>query len=155
MIKKNLPQKILILNGPNLNLLARRDQKIYGGHSLERAESDCRQLAAELGLIVEFKQSNSEGEIVGWIQEALDGHQGIIINAAAYSHSSVAIRDALEMFSSPKIELHISNIYQREEFRHHSLISSVVNAVICGFGIEGYSLALLGISNLITSKNNE
>jgi 3-dehydroquinate dehydratase-2 len=142
-------KKILILNGPNLNLLNKRDPKIYGSATLDKAKSDCTQLAKELGLEIDFKQSNIEGEIVEHIQDAIDKFDGIIINAAAYTHTSVAIHDALEMFNGKKIELHISNVFKREEFRHHSLISSVVDSVMSGFGIEGYSLALLGISNLI------
>ena len=145
-------KKVLIINGPNLNLLARRDQKVYGGHSLDKAKNDCLQLAKELGLEVDFRQSNDEGVIVNWIQEALDVADGIIINAAAYTHTSVAIRDALEIFDRSKVELHISNIYKREEFRKNSLISGVVDAVISGFSIDGYSIALLGINNLIDNK---
>lgn len=146
-------RKILIINGPNLNLLEKRDKSTYGGHSLDKAESDCKQLAKELKLEVDFRQSNDEGEIVNWIQESLDIADGIIINAAAYTHTSVAIRDALEMFERPKVELHISNIYKREEFRKNSLISPVVDGVMSGFGIDGYSVALLGINNLIDSNS--
>ena len=145
-------KKVLIINGPNLNLLARRDKKTYGGVSLDKAKNDCTQLSKELGLEIDFRQSNNEAEIIGWIQDALDIADGIIINAAAYTHTSVAIRDALEMFDRAKVELHISNIYKREEFRKNSLISEVVDAVISGFGIDGYSIALLGINNLIDSK---
>lgn len=145
-------KKVFIINGPNLNLLARRDKKIYGGQSLDKAKNDCLQLAKELGLEIEFRQSNEEGVIINWIQDALDIADGIIINAAAYTHTSVAIRDALEIFDRPKIELHISNIYKREEFRKNSLISNVVDAVISGLGIDGYSVALLGINNLIDNK---
>lgn len=142
-------KKILILNGPNLNLLHRRDKEIYGEFSLKKAESDCGQLALELALEIDFKQSNSEAEIVEIIQKSLDEFDGIIINAAAYTHTSVAIRDALEIFQKPKIELHISNIFKREEFRHHSFISDVVDGVICGLGIDGYSIALLAMNNLV------
>lgn len=142
-------KKILILNGPNLNLLHKRDKSIYGDFSLEKAQKDCLELSEELALEVEFRQSNSESEIVDIIQEAIDEFDGIIINAAAYTHTSVAIHDALEIFQKPKIELHISNIFKREEFRHHSFISDVVDAVICGLGINGYSIALLSINNLV------
>ncbi len=142
-------KKILILNGPNLNLLAKRDVKIYGGETLEKAKIDCFQLAKELGLEIEFKQSNFEGEIIEQIQQAIDNFDGIIINAAAYTHTSIAIRDALEMFSGTKIELHISNIFKREDFRQNSFLSDVVDASMSGFGIAGYTLALLGIHNLI------
>ncbi len=142
-------RKILILNGPNLNMLDRRDPKIYGGETLEKAKTNCTQLAKELNLEIEFKQSNFEGEIVEQIQNSIDKVSGIIINAAAYTHTSVAIRDALEMFKGAKVEVHISNIFAREEFRQNSFLSDVVDAVISGFGIDGYTLALLGVNNLI------
>jgi 3-dehydroquinate dehydratase-2 len=145
-------KKVLIVNGPNLNLLAKRDHKIYGGGTLEKAKSDCSQLAKELDLTIDFKQSNSESEIIETIQTSLDKFDGIIINAAGYTHTSVAIRDTLEMFPGKKVELHISNIFKREEFRKHSLISDIVDAIISGFGIEGYTLALLGINTLISKK---
>jgi len=145
-------KKVLIINGPNLNFLARRDKKIYGGHSLDKAKNDCTQLAKELGLEIDFRQSNDESEVVNWIQGALDVADGIVINAAAYTHTSVAIRDALEMFDRPKVEIHISNIYKREEFRKNSLISEVVDAVVSGLGIDGYGIALLGINNLIDNR---
>ena len=142
-------KKILVINGPNLNLLNKRNSNIYGKGTLEKAQSDCQKLATELSLEVNFKQSNSEGEIINFIQDAVDKFDGIIINAAAYTHSSIAIHDALEIFVGKKIELHISNIFKREKFRHHSMISSVVDATMSGFGIDGYALALLGINNLI------
>jgi 3-dehydroquinate dehydratase-2 len=145
-------KKILILNGPNLNLLEKRDPKIYGNSGLKKAEKNCTQLAKELGIEIEFKQSNFEGEIVEQIQRAIDKFDAIIINAAAYTHTSVAIRDALEMFGGAKVELHISNIFKREEFRQKSFLSDVVDAVISGFGIDGYSLALLGTNDLISMK---
>lgn len=142
-------RKILILNGPNLNMLDKRDPKIYGTDTLEKAKSNCTLLAKELDLEIEFKQSNFEGEIVEQIQEAIGKVNGIIINAAAYTHTSIAIRDSLEMFKGAKVELHISNVFAREEFRHHSLLSDVVDAALCGFGINGYTLALLGINDLL------
>ena len=142
-------KKILIINGPNLNLLHKRDPQIYGNGTLETAHADCKQLAKELNLEIDFRQSNFEGEIVSFVQEAIDKFDGIIINAAAYTHTSIAIRDALEMFVGKKIALHISNVFKREEFRQHSMLSDVVDATICGFGIDGYTLALLGINNLI------
>ncbi|MCE3255328.1 MAG: aroQ [Rickettsiaceae bacterium] len=145
-------KKILILNGPNLNMLAKRDAKIYGKGTLEKAEADCAQLAKELDLGIVFKQSNAESEIISEIQNAIDKFDGIIINAAAYTHTSIAIRDALEMFQGAKVELHISNIFKREEFRQQSFLSDVVDAVISGFGLDGYSLALLGINNLINNR---
>jgi 3-dehydroquinate dehydratase-2 len=142
-------KRILIVNGPNLNLLDQRDPKIYGNGTLETAKSDCKQLAKELHLEIEFVQSNLEGEIVNIIQDAIGKFEGMIINAAAYTHTSIAIHDALEMFTGKKVELHISNVFKRESFRHKSMISDVVNATMCGFGIDGYTLALLGINNLI------
>ena len=145
-------KKVLILNGPNLNLLHKRDQKIYGTSSLEKIEKDCLALAKELHLEIEFKQSNIEGEIVEQIQNAIDKFDGIIINAAAFTHTSIAIRDALEMFMGKKVEVHISNIFKREEFRKRSLISDVVDAIISGFGVDGYTLALLGMNNLVSNK---
>ena len=140
---------ILILNGPNLNLLHKRDKMIYGDSSLERIATDCEKLAKELGIKVSFQQSNDEGELVGIIQNAVEEFDGLIINAAAYTHTSVAIRDALEIFTKPKIELHISNIFKREKFRHHSFLSEVVDAVISGLGVEGYTIALLAVSKMI------
>ncbi len=142
-------KKILILNGPNLNLLHKRDQAIYGDSSLDKIFSDCEKLAKELGVEIDFQQSNNEGDLVDAIQNAIDTCDGIIINAAAYTHTSVAIRDALEIFSKPKIELHISNIFKREEFRQHSYLSEVVDAVISGLGVQGYSISLLAINNMI------
>lgn len=144
-----MKKKILILNGPNLNLLHRRDKSIYGEASLSTIANDCRKLAKDLGVAIELRQSNSEGELVSIIQDALDNFDGIIINAAAYTHTSVAIRDALEMFGGPTIELHISNIFKREEFRQNSFLSDVVTAVISGLGVDGYGIALIAMSNLI------
>ncbi len=142
-------KKVLIINGPNLNLLHKRDKAIYGDSSLGVIEINCLRIAKEIGLQVEFRQSNSEGGIVEEIQQAIDKFDGIIINAAGYTHTSVAIRDALEIFQKPKIELHISNIFKREEFRHNSMISPVVDAIISGLGIKGYEIALLAMENLI------
>ncbi len=142
-------KKILILNGPNLNLLHKRDKSIYGDVSLAKIASDCEKLAKECEVQIEFQQSNQEGELVDIIQYAVENFDGIIINAAAYTHTSVAIRDALEIFKKPKIELHISNIFKREEFRHHSFLSGVVDAVISGLGTDGYPIALLAMKNMI------
>ncbi len=144
-----MKKRILILNGPNLNLLHKRDKKIYGDVSLEKIENDCRELAKELGVEVELRQSNNEGELVDFIQDAIENFDGIIINAAAYTHTSVAIRDALEIFQKPKIELHISNIFKREEFRQNSFLSDVVDAVISGLGVDGYGIALLAMSKMV------
>ena len=141
--------KILILNGPNLNLLHKRDQDVYGSSSLQDIELDCQNLASEIGIELEMFQSNDEGELVSKIQKANEDCDGIIINAAGYTHTSVAIRDALEIFQKPKIELHISNIFKREEFRHHSFLSKVVDGVISGLGVEGYTISLLAISKMI------
>lgn len=142
-------KKILILNGPNLNLLHKRDNEIYGNSSLSKIAQDCKRLAKELRITVEFRQSNNEGEIIDIIQAAIDNFDGIIINAAAYTHTSIAIRDALEMFKKPKIELHISNIFKREEFRQHSYLSDIVDAVISGLGIQGYQISLRAINHMI------
>ena len=135
-------KKILIINGPNLNMLGLREPEIYGAETLADIEERCNAVAESLGLEVEFFQSNSEGEIIDRIHDALE-MDGVIINAGGYTHSSVAIHDALKMLTGmPVIELHITNIYKREEFRHKSLISPVVTGVICGLGIKGYELAL-------------
>ena len=144
-----MKKKILILNGPNINLLHKRNKQIYGDSSIEKIERDCINLANEIDIEITFKQSNFEGEIVTEIQKAIEEFDGIIINAAAYTHTSIAIRDALEMFPNPKIELHISNIFRRETFRHHSFLSPVVDAVISGLGVNGYTIALLAIDGLI------
>jgi len=142
-------KKILIINGPNLNLLHLRNKAIYGDSSLEKIEVECRELAQQIEIEVSFFQSNSEAEIIQQIHQAIDNFEGVIINAGAYTHNSIAIRDALEIYRGKKIELHISNIYQREEFRHKSMLSGVVDGVICGLGVQGYSIALLAINNLI------
>lgn len=141
--------KILIINGPNLNLLEHRDQATYGSGSLQQIEDLCTKKSGDLGVEVEFFQSNSEGELVSKIQGAINNIDGIVINAAGYTHTSVAIRDAIEMFKGKKIEIHISNIYAREDFRHKSLLSDVVNGVICGIGIGGYEVALDAIVKMI------
>jgi len=141
--------KILIINGPNLNLLHLRNQEIYGSQSLEQISKDCSEVAKQIGAEVEFFQSNIEGEIINQIHRAITDFQAIIINPAAYTHSSVAIRDALEIFKGPKIELHLSNIFAREDFRHHSYISPVVDGIISGLGANGYTTALLAINNMI------
>ncbi|CUH63305.1 3-dehydroquinate dehydratase [Thalassovita autumnalis] len=140
---------ILILNGPNLNLLGTRQPEVYGGDTLADVERDCAAQAAELGLDVQFQQSNHEGALVEMIQEARETSAGIIINPAAYSHTSVAILDALNMFDGPVLEVHISNIHKREAFRHHSYISARADGVIAGFGVEGYQLALRRMASLL------
>ena len=136
---------ILFLNGPNLNLLGQREQSQYGSITYEQLKKKCEEKCKELDLKVEFIQSNVEGEMVSIIQSANEKFEGIIINAAAFTHTSVAIRDALEIYKKKKIEVHISNIYKREEFRQKSLISDVVNGGIFGLGSEGYILSLIHI----------
>ena len=136
---------VLIINGPNLNLLHKRSQDVYGTDSLAEIEKNCHKIAQDLGFKLSFTQSNNEGEIVSQIQEAVDEFDVLIINAAAYTHTSVAIRDALEIFSKTKIEIHLSNIHKREEFRQTSLISDIVDGIICGFGAGSYYLALQAI----------
>jgi 3-dehydroquinate dehydratase-2 len=140
--------KILIINGPNLNLLGQREPEIYGSKTLKDVQKECEQKANELGLQVDFYQSNDEGNIVTKIQEAMPDCDGIIINAGAYTHTSIAIRDALVNFGKPIIEVHISNIFKREEFRHHSYISDVAKGMICGLGTGGYSLALVAMKSM-------
>lgn len=142
-------KRILIINGPNLNLLHLRDKKIYGEISIDKIIDECREIAKQVNLEIDYKQSNSESEIVNFIQDAIKKYQGIIINAAAYTHTSVAIRDALEIFHGKKIELHISNIFKREDFRHNSFLSEVVDGIICGLGVEGYIIALLAMHKII------
>ena len=137
-----MSKKILIINGPNLNLLHQRQQDIYGSISLAEIKQSCQKIAQELGFELVFIQSNDEGEIITQIQDAVDKFDAIIINAAAYTHTSIAIRDAFEIFPKTKVEIHLSNIYKREEFRHKSLLSDVVDGVICGFGSKSYYLAL-------------
>ena len=144
---------ILFLNGPNLNLLGQREQSQYGSISYEELKKKCEEKCKELDLRVEFIQSNVEGEIVSIIQSANEKFDGIIINAAAFTHTSVAIRDALEIFKKKKIEVHISNIYKREEFRQKSLISDVVNGGIFGLGSEGYILAIIAMHKLLKNEN--
>ena len=144
---------ILFLNGPNLNLLGQREQSQYGSITYEELKKKCEEKCKELNLKVEFIQSNVEGEMVSIIQSANEKFDGIIINAAAFTHTSVAIRDALEIYKKKKIEVHISNIYKREEFRQKSLISDVVNGGIFGLGSEGYILAIIAMHKLLKNEN--
>ena len=141
--------KIIIINGPNLNLLGEREQSQYGSISYDKLKENCLQKSEELGFKVEFAQSNIEGELVNIIQESRNKYDGIIINAAAFTHTSVAIRDALDIFKKPIIELHISNIYKREEFRQKSLISDIVTGGIFGLGADGYILAIISMQKLL------
>ena len=141
--------KIIIINGPNLNLLGEREQSQYGTITFEKLKENCLNKSKEIGIDVEFTQSNIEGEIVNLIQTSRKKFDGMIINAAAFTHTSVAIRDALSIFKKPIIELHISNIYKREEFRHKSLISDIVTGGIFGLGGEGYILAIISMQKLL------
>jgi 3-dehydroquinate dehydratase-2 len=140
---------ILILNGPNLNLLGVREPATYGSTTLAEIEEACLERAAELGLAVEFRQSNHEGELVDLIQGARETADGIILNAGAYSHTSLAILDALNAADVPVIEVHLSNIFRREAFRHHSYVSLAAKGVICGLGAQGYELALDALARLL------
>ena len=148
-----MTNKIIIINGPNLNLLGEREQSQYGSDTFEQLKEKCLKKSKEIGLEVIFAQSNIEGEIVNIIQEARKEYTGMIINAAGFTHTSVAIRDALSLFKKPIIELHISNIFKREEFRHKSLISDIATGGIFGLGIEGYILAIISIQNIIKNEN--
>ena len=141
--------KIIIINGPNLNLLGEREQSQYGSGNYEQLKENCLKKSKEIGLDCEFIQSNLEGDLVNIIQDARKIYNGMIINAAAFTHTSVAIRDALELFKKPIIEMHISNIYKREEFRHKSLISGVATGGIFGLGTEGYILAIISLQKLL------
>ena len=148
-----MTNKIIIINGPNLNLLGEREQSQYGSLTFEDLKEICIKKSEELGLILEFSQSNIEGELVNLIQDSRKKFDGIIINAAAFTHTSVAIRDALSIFKKPIIEMHISNIYKREEFRHKSLISDVVTGGIFGLGADGYILAIISMQKLLKNEN--
>ena len=141
--------KIIIINGPNLNLLGEREQSQYGSITFEKIKENCIQKSKDLNLSLIFAQSNIEGELVNFIQDARNKFDGIIINAAAFTHTSVAIRDALDIFKKPIIELHISNIYKREEFRQKSLISDIATGGIFGLGADGYILAIIGMQKLL------
>jgi 3-dehydroquinate dehydratase-2 len=144
---------ILVLNGPNLNLLGKRQPEIYGHETLDDVEAECQRVAAELGLSVDFRQSNAEHELISWLHEARETAAAIVINPAGYSHTSVAIMDALAACPCPIIEVHISNIHRREPFRHHSYVSHVATGVICGCGTQGYTLALRRLSVLLEKVN--
>ncbi len=145
--------KIIILNGPNLNLLGEREKNQYGNFTLKDVEKNCSEFAKKNDLSLTFFQSNIEGELVEKIQLARKSQSGLVINAGGYTHTSVAIHDALKILNIPIIELHISNIYNREEFRHKSLISKVAKGVICGFGAESYIMALKAMKKFLEKKN--
>ena len=145
--------KIIIINGPNLNLLGEREQSQYGSTTFDQLKENCLKESNKIGIELEFAQSNIEGELVDLIQDARNKYDGMIINAAGFTHTSVAIRDALDLFKKPIIELHISNIFKREEFRHKSLISNVVTGGIFGLGSDGYILAIISIEKMIKNEN--
>jgi len=149
MYKKQMNNNIIIINGPNLNLLGEREQSQYGSITFNKLKENCLNKAKEFKINLEFYQSNVEGEIVTTIQESKNKFDGIIINAAGFTHTSVAIRDALDVYKKPIIELHISNIYKREEFRHKSLISDIVTGGIFGLGDNGYILAIISMQNIL------
>ena len=144
-----MPHRIIIINGPNINLLGEREKSQYGKLTFEELKNKCLSRSKDMKVEIEFYQSNIEGELVTKIQESRNKFDGIIINAAGFTHTSVSIRDALEIVKKPKIELHISNIHKREMFRHKSLISDVVNGIICGFGVNGYILAINAMHELL------
>ncbi len=145
--------KIIIINGPNLNLLGEREQSQYGSTTFEQLKENCLKESNKIGVELEFAQSNIEGELVNLIQGARKKFDGMIINAAGFTHTSVAIRDALDLFKKPIIDLHISNIYKREEFRHKSLISDIATGGIFGLGVEGYILAIISIEKILKNEN--
>ncbi len=143
---------VYVLNGPNLNMLGLREPAVYGSATLKDVESACVKQADELGLSVDFRQTNGEGELVSWIHEARDKASGIAINAGAYTHTSVALHDALKAADLPAVELHLSNVHKREAFRHQSFIAPAVTGVICGFGIDSYRLAIRALHSLIMAN---
>lgn len=151
-VANNITPTIFILNGPNLNRLGSREPEIYGTVTLDDIAKQCRETAQSLGMAIEFRQSNHEGELVSWVQEAADAARGVIINAGAYTHTSIALLDALKMLNIPIIEVHLSNVFQREDFRAHSYVSLAATGVVCGLGAEGYTLALQAIKNIINRK---
>tara|TARA_B100000945_G_scaffold200882_1_gene161532 strand:+ start:129 stop:575 length:447 start_codon:yes stop_codon:yes gene_type:complete len=145
--------KIIIINGPNLNLLGEREQSQYGSINFEKLKENCLNESKKLDIELKFTQSNIEGEIVNLIQDSRKNFDGMIINAAAFTHTSIAIRDALSIFKKPVIELHISNIYKREKFRHKSLISDIVTGGVFGLGVDGYILAIIAMQKLLRNEN--
>jgi len=147
-----MTSKVLVLNGPNLNLLGTREPDVYGAETLQDIEANCRARAESLGLDIEFRQTNAEGQLVDWVQQARDTADAIIVNAGAYTHTSVALLDALRAVDLPVLEVHLSNIHQREDFRHHSYVSQTAVGMICGFGGFGYEMALEAAARLLTKK---
>jgi 3-dehydroquinate dehydratase-2 len=148
-----MKQKIIIINGPNLNLLGEREKAKYGNITLKQIERDCKNFGKKNNIQITFKQSNIEGKIIDYIQDSRKKFDGLIINAAGYTHTSVAIRDALMILTIPIVELHITNIYKREKFRHKSLLSKAAKSVICGFGTKGYILAVEGLKEIIKNED--
>ncbi len=144
---------VFILNGPNLNLIGQREPEIYGRETLADIEQGLRQQASAAGLEIDFRQTNHEGELIGWIQEARDSACALILNAAAYTHTSIAILDALRALSLPVVEVHLSNIFKREEFRHRSFVSPAATGLICGFGPQSYQLALAAIIAIVKTSD--
>jgi 3-dehydroquinate dehydratase-2 len=147
-----MAKPIYVLNGPNLNLLGSREPEVYGKETLDDVRAMCERKAAALGFSIDFRQSNHEGELVAWIQEARDGAAGLIVNAGAFTHTSIAMLDALLACPIPSIEVHLSNIFTREPFRHHSYISKAVKGVICGFGALSYELAVEALAARLAAK---
>ena len=145
--------KIIILNGPNLNLLGEREKNHYGNSTFKDIENECKTYAEKNKIKLTFYQSNIEGELINEIQNSRNSQDGLIINAGGYTHTSVAIHDALKILKIPVIELHISNIYNREEFRHKSLISKVASGIICGFGADGYLMSIQAINKILKNEN--
>jgi 3-dehydroquinate dehydratase-2 len=146
-----MPSTVFVLNGPNLNMLGKREPDIYGATTLPEIEAACRTAGQSFGLAVDFRQTNQEGVLVDWLQEAADKAKGVVINPGAYTHTSVALQDAVRAAGVPVIEVHLSNIFAREPFRHHSYVSPVAAGVICGFGATGYLLALEAMKGLIAA----
>ncbi|MDH5750518.1 MAG: type II 3-dehydroquinate dehydratase [Rhodospirillales bacterium] len=147
-----MTSKILVLNGPNLNLLGTRQPELYGSLSLSDIQAACEARGRDLGFEIDFRQSNSEGEMVEWVQQARGVNDGVIVNAGAYTHTSVALLDALLTYEGVVIEVHLSNIYQRDEFRHHSYVSKAADGVICGLGGHGYELALEALQRIFQTR---
>ncbi len=143
---------IYVLNGPNLNMLGLREPAIYGSETLKDVEARCLARASELGFAIDFRQTNIEGELVSWIHEARTKASGIALNAGAYTHTSIALHDALKAADVPAVEVHLSNVHKREAFRHHSFIAPAVNGVICGFGVNSYELAISALASIITAN---
>lgn len=143
-----MSKTVFVLNGPNLNMLGKREPGIYGGKTLTDVENDCIAAGRDLGFDVDFRQSNHEGDLIGWIHEAGEKAVGVAINAGAYTHTSIALHDAIKAISVPVVELHISNVHAREEFRQHSMIAPAVKGVICGFGTASYILALHALKSI-------